>query len=45
MTTTGTLRAFRPGIDSRLSSPEELLNEVQSDYSGMVVVGRDLDVY
>jgi ribonuclease Z len=37
--------AFRPGIDSRLSSPEELLKEVQSGYSGKVVVGRDLDVY
>jgi ribonuclease BN (tRNA processing enzyme) len=37
--------AFRPGIDSRLSSPEDLLNEVRSGYSGRVVVGRDLDVY
>src|SRR5712692_5710698 len=37
--------AFRPGINPRLSSPEELLNEVQSRYKGKVVVGRDLDVY
>ncbi len=37
--------AFRAGVDPRLSSPEELLNEVQSRYGGRVVVGRDLDVY
>lgn len=28
-----------------MSSPEELLKEVESGYTGKVVVGRDLDVY
>jgi len=28
-----------------LSRPEELLSEMAANYSGPVVVGRDLDVY
>lgn len=36
---------FRPAMNPSASSPEELLKEVQSKYSGKVVVGRDLDVY
>lgn len=37
--------ALRPAVNPWASSPEELLKEVQSKYSGKVVVGRDLDVY
>lgn len=37
--------ALRPGLNPQASSPEQLLKEVSSGYSGEVVVGRDLDVY
>jgi ribonuclease BN (tRNA processing enzyme) len=37
--------ALRPAVSSVASSPEELLKEIQSHYTGKVVVGRDLDVY
>ena len=36
---------LRPGLRPQASSPEELLKEVLSEYSGEVVVARDLDVY
>ncbi len=36
---------LRPAVNPIASSPEELLNEMQSHYAGKVVVGRDLDVY
>jgi ribonuclease BN (tRNA processing enzyme) len=36
---------LRPGLRPQASSPEHLLKEVLSGYSGEVVVGRDLDVY
>ena len=36
---------LRPGLRPQASSPEQLLKEVTSAYSGEVVVGRDLDVY
>ena len=36
---------LRPGLRPQASSPEELLKEVLSGYTGEVVVGRDLDVY
>jgi len=36
---------LRPGLRPQASSPEQLLKEVLSRYSGEVVVGRDLDVY
>jgi ribonuclease BN (tRNA processing enzyme) len=36
---------LRPAMRPLVSSPEELLNEMLSGYSGEVVVGRDLDVY
>ncbi len=36
---------LRPALRPQASSPEELLKEVLSGYSGEVVVGRDLDVY
>jgi len=36
---------MRPAMRPLSSSPEELLKEVLSGYSGEVVVGRDLDVY
>jgi ribonuclease BN (tRNA processing enzyme) len=36
--------SLRPGVDSERSTPAALLNEM-SQYSGRVVVGRDLDVY
>jgi ribonuclease BN (tRNA processing enzyme) len=36
---------LRPAMRPLASSPEELLKEVLSGYSGEVVVGRDLDVY
>ena len=36
---------LRPGLRPQASSPEELLKEVLSGYSGEVVVARDLDVY
>ncbi len=36
---------LRPALRPQASSPEELLKEVLSGYSGKVVVGRDLDVY
>jgi len=36
---------LRPGLRPQASSPEELLKEVLSGYSGDVVVARDLDVY
>jgi ribonuclease BN (tRNA processing enzyme) len=36
---------LRPALRPQASSPEELLKEVLSRYSGEVVVGRDLDVY
>ncbi len=35
----------RPALRPQASSPEELLQEVTSRYAGVVVVGRDLDVY
>ena len=35
----------RPAVNPLASSPEELLNEMQSRYAGNVVVGRDLDIY
>jgi ribonuclease BN (tRNA processing enzyme) len=37
--------ALRPAVRPGASSPEQLLAEVSSRYSGHVVVGRDLDVY
>ncbi len=36
---------LRPGMRPQASSPEQVLKEVLSGYSGEVVVGRDLDVY
>jgi ribonuclease BN (tRNA processing enzyme) len=36
---------MRPAMRPLASSPEDLLKEVLSGYSGEVVVGRDLDVY
>ncbi|MCU1240464.1 MAG: hypothetical protein JWO71_1190 [Candidatus Acidoferrum typicum] len=36
---------LRPALRPQASSPEELLKEVLSAYSGEVVVARDLDVY
>ena len=36
---------LRPGLRPQASSPEQLLKEVLTAYSGEVVVGRDLDVY
>jgi len=36
---------LRPALRPNASSPEELLQEVLSGYSGEVVVARDLDVY
>jgi len=36
---------LRPALRPPASSPEQLLKEVLSGYSGEVVVGRDLDVY
>jgi len=36
---------LRPGLRPQASSPEQVLREVLSGYSGKVVVGRDLDVY
>jgi ribonuclease BN (tRNA processing enzyme) len=36
---------LRPGLRPQASSPEQLLKEVLSGYSGEVVVARDLDVY
>jgi ribonuclease BN (tRNA processing enzyme) len=36
---------LRPRLRPQASSPEHLLKEVLSGYSGEVVVGRDLDVY
>jgi ribonuclease BN (tRNA processing enzyme) len=35
----------RPAVHPKRSSPEGLLSEMSSRYSGHVVVGRDLDVY
>jgi ribonuclease Z len=37
--------AWRPAVIPKASSPETLLAEMTSRYSGAVVVGRDLDVY
>jgi ribonuclease BN (tRNA processing enzyme) len=37
--------AWRPAVIPKASSPETLLVEMTSRYSGAVVVGRDLDVY
>jgi len=37
--------AWRPAVDSERSRPEVLLQEMMSQYSGQVIVGRDLDVY
>jgi ribonuclease BN (tRNA processing enzyme) len=37
--------ALRPAVNPKASSPEKLLDEISSRYSGHVVVGRDLDVY
>jgi ribonuclease BN (tRNA processing enzyme) len=37
--------ALRPAVSSVASSPEEMLKEIQSRYTGKVVIGRDLDVY
>jgi ribonuclease BN (tRNA processing enzyme) len=36
---------LRPGFNPQASSPEQLLKEMSSGYSGEMVVGRDLDVY
>jgi len=36
---------LRPIVSPIASSPEELLKEMQSRYTGRVVVGQDLDVY
>ena len=36
---------LRPGLRPSASSPDQLLKEILSAYSGEVVVGRDLDVY
>ena len=36
---------LRPAMDPTRSSPQGLLSEISSRYSGHVVVGRDLDVY
>jgi ribonuclease BN (tRNA processing enzyme) len=36
---------LRPGLRPQASSPEQLLKEVLTGYSGEVVVARDLDVY
>ena len=36
---------LRPGVNPNSSTPEELLKEIESGYTGKVVVGRDLDVY
>ncbi|HKX31414.1 MAG TPA: MBL fold metallo-hydrolase [Blastocatellia bacterium] len=37
--------AWRPAVSPISSTPEELLKEILSRYTGPVVVGRDLDVY
>jgi ribonuclease BN (tRNA processing enzyme) len=37
--------AWRPAVNPKASSPDVLLSEMTSRYSGAVVVGRDLDVY
>lgn len=37
--------AWRPTVDNQRSRPEELLSEMIRRYSGLVVAGRDLDVY
>jgi ribonuclease BN (tRNA processing enzyme) len=37
--------AWRPVVDNERSRPEVLLNEITRNYSGHVVVGRDLDVF
>jgi len=36
---------LRPGLRPQASSPQQVLKEVLSGYTGEVVVGRDLDVY
>lgn len=36
---------LRPALRPQASSPEELLKEVLSGYSGEVVIARDLDIY
>jgi ribonuclease BN (tRNA processing enzyme) len=36
---------LRPGLRPQASSPEHLLKEIVSGYSGEVVIARDLDVY
>src|SRR5216684_56206 len=36
---------LRPALRPQASSPDQLLKEMFSGYSGEVVVGRDLDVY
>ena len=36
---------LRPGLRPSNSSPEQLLKEVLSGYTGEVIIGRDLDVY
>ena len=36
---------LRPALRPQASSPEQVLREVLSGYSGEVVVGKDLDVY
>ncbi len=37
--------ALRPAVSTISSSPDELLKEIETRYTGKVVVGRDLDVY
>lgn len=37
--------SWRPSVDAVRSTPSQLLNEMNSRYSGHVVIGRDLDVY
>jgi ribonuclease BN (tRNA processing enzyme) len=37
--------ALRPGVTATASTPDQLVREISSRYSGQFVVGRDLDVY
>ena len=37
--------ALRPGVTATASTPDALLREMSTRYSGQFVIGRDLDVY
>jgi ribonuclease BN (tRNA processing enzyme) len=37
--------ALRPGVTPTSSTPDELIREIGTRYSGQFVIGRDLDVY